>query len=302
MGLLLATMLSSGGLEVVLACRRAEQAEVIREKGVVVEAHGGQWSAKIPAATPEALPRYNYDIAVVAVKAYDAATAAVEAKHLLRRSGVAVSIQNGLGAFEEIASTIGLERTLYMGLYIGARRIADNRVEYTGGRKAVIGPIAVEMGETLEKTGELLAQALRASNVEAVLVEDAEPWRWDKLVVNAAINPVTAILGVINKAVYDNPYAREVAEAAAREAGIVAERRGVKLPRDPVRAVEETARATSSNKSSMLQDIEARRRTEVDYINGAIVQLGLEEGVYTPVNYTLYLEVKALEKALGITE
>ncbi len=301
-GLLLAALLSRGGKAPLLACRRLEQALLVSEKGVVVAEAGGEGVAKIEAILVDDIPPRSVEALVVAVKAYHVPGIAVKAREWLGERGVAVTVQNGLGSYEELAEVLGEDRVVYMGLYIGARRLGDNRVEYTGGRRAVIGPLGGWRAESQEEVARRIASALEAAGLEALVVEDAEPWRWDKLVVNAAINPVTAVLGATNSIVYENPYAKQLALAAAQEAAAVAEIVGVKLPRNPVEAVIETAKATRSNRSSMLQDIEARRKTEIDYINGAVARIGEENGVYTPVNYTLYLEVKALEKLLHIED
>ncbi len=115
------------------------------------------------------------------------------------------------------------------------------------------------------------------------------------MIVNAAINPVTAILRARNGVILEDPNARALAEAVVREGIEVVNRLGIRLPSDPLAETLRVAETTRDNKSSMLQDVLNRRRTEVDYINGAIVIKGREVGVNTPVNYVLWLLVKALE-------
>ena len=218
-------------------------------------------------------PTVRYSL--VAVKAYDTESA------LGAIAGIPVVFQNGIGGLELIKERLGVG--LGAVVTYGAARTGDI-VELRG-----LGEIILP-----EEAGDL-ADALRAGGASVKIVPDVEPYRWLKTAVNAAINPVTALLRAKNGVVLDNPYARALAEAAAREAGAVAERLGVRLPADPVEEALRVAAATRENYSSMLQDILAGRRTEVDYINGAVVRRGREAGVEAPINYALWMAVKALE-------
>jgi 2-dehydropantoate 2-reductase len=127
------------------------------------------------------------------------------------------------------------------------------------------------------------------------LVTEAEGLLWSKLVINAAINPLTALLRVTNGQLLERPAARTLVAAAAREAADVAAALGLRLTYpDPVAAAESVARRTASNTSSMLQDVMRGAPTEIDAICGAIVSAGEEWGVPTPVNGILWLLVRAL--------
>jgi 2-dehydropantoate 2-reductase len=140
-----------------------------------------------------------------------------------------------------------------------------------------------------------LADALRAAGFIIETVPDPTALLWGKLVINAAINPLTALLGVLNGELLERPSARLLVQSIAREAAAVAEASGILLPYpDPVAAVEAVARRTATNRSSMLQDIQRRAPTEIDAICGAIVQVGEQVGVPTPVNQTLFYLIKAL--------
>lgn len=211
---------------------------------------------------------------LVAVKAYDTEST------LGAIAGTPVIFQNGVGGLELIRERLGVG--LGAVLTYGVSRIGGV-VELRGHGEVVLP----------EEAGEL-ADALRAGGASVRIVRDVEPYRWLKTAVNAAINPITALLRAKNGVVLESPHARALAEAAAREAGLVAERLGVKLPADPVEELLRVAAATRENYSSMLQDVLAGRRTEVDYINGAVVSYGRRAGVETPVNYALWLAVRAL--------
>jgi 2-dehydropantoate 2-reductase len=140
-----------------------------------------------------------------------------------------------------------------------------------------------------------LADQLRAAGFIVESAPDANALLWGKLVINAAINPLSALLGVPNGELLARREARALMAAVAREAASVAVAQGIGLPYpDPVVAVETIARRTATNRSSMLQDVRRGAPTEIDAINGAIVQAGAQTGVPTPINRTLWQLLKAL--------
>jgi 2-dehydropantoate 2-reductase len=131
-------------------------------------------------------------------------------------------------------------------------------------------------------------------------VPDADDLLWSKVVINAAINPLTALLRVPNGELLARPAARTLLAASAREAAAVANGLGRNLAyQDPVAAVEEVARRTAANRSSMLQDVERGAPTEIDAICGAIAQVGEQSGVAAPVNWALWLLVRAVVEGQG---
>jgi 2-dehydropantoate 2-reductase len=136
---------------------------------------------------------------------------------------------------------------------------------------------------------------LRSARFDVRITENLEPVVWGKLIINAAINPVTALLRVKNGLLLNNPPARALMSQLAGEAAQVAKALPVELPfLDPVKAVEEVAQCTGENISSMLQDVLRGATTEVDAINGAIVRMGEQKGIPAPANRAIYSLVKAL--------
>jgi 2-dehydropantoate 2-reductase len=137
---------------------------------------------------------------------------------------------------------------------------------------------------------------LRKAGFAIQKLADITSLLWGKLVINAAINPLTALLRVTNGKLLDRPAIQELFVAAACEAAAVAAAQGINLPYpDPVLAVTEIARKTATNRSSMLQDLLRGTPSEIDVINGAIVQAGERVGVPTPVNQILWQLVRAAE-------
>jgi 2-dehydropantoate 2-reductase len=140
-----------------------------------------------------------------------------------------------------------------------------------------------------------IEDALKAANFQVDIVHDAQSLIWGKLVVNAAINPLTAILRVPNGELLELPSARDMLARLANETAWVAQAEGILLPfPDPVAAAEDVARRTAANHSSMLQDVLRGAPTEIDAICGAVVEAGIKHGIETPVNWACWKLIKAI--------
>jgi 2-dehydropantoate 2-reductase len=153
------------------------------------------------------------------------------------------------------------------------------------------GVISMELHQALDP----LADALKSAIFTVNIVENAQSLIWGKLVINAAINPLTAILRVPNGKLLEIPSAREMLKALAVETAQVAEAEKVHLPfPDPVAAAEEVARRTAANHSSMLQDVLRGAPTEIDAICGAVVTMAQKHEIDTPANWACWKLVKAM--------
>jgi 2-dehydropantoate 2-reductase len=143
-----------------------------------------------------------------------------------------------------------------------------------------------------------LADALRSAGFETHVERDVASLVWSKLVINVGINSLTALLGVTNGKLPESEECRALVGDLVGEAVSVARARGITLSyADPVSAVLEVARKTGANRSSMLQDFDRKRETEIDFMNGAIVREAAAAGIPAPVNATMVRLVKAAEKA-----
>jgi len=225
------------------------------------------------------------DITFVTVKAYDTESAAKRLAEV--DAGVVCSLQNGVGN-EEILSEY-CKRVLGGVTTYGANLKDYGHVVYAGEGYTYIG----EMDGSLSKEAEMVVDVLNNSGIRAEVVRDIEFRIWMKAVINAAINPITAICKVRNGEVVRNPYLWEVAKAVAEEGKEVMAKMGYEF--DAVAEVRRVAEMTAENKSSMLQDLERGKRTEVEFINGAIVKKGEEFGIDCPTNKTLLNLVRGVE-------
>ncbi|NOH00892.1 MAG: 2-dehydropantoate 2-reductase [Chloroflexi bacterium] len=165
----------------------------------------------------------------------------------------------------------------------------------------LVGPGLVKIGGegilSLEQNQALdpIEAALRSSNFNLQIVQDTRSLMWGKLVINAAINPLTALLRVPNGELLSHPWTRKIMSALAREAAEVAQAERVHLPfSNPIEAVEEVARKTAKNLSSMFQDVRRGAPTEIDAISGAVTRRGEKHGIPTPYNRACWQLVKAM--------
>ncbi|MEF8854347.1 MAG: 2-dehydropantoate 2-reductase [Haloarculaceae archaeon] len=230
------------------------------------------------------------DLALITVKAFDT-DGAVETLADVDVD-VVCSLQNGLGNEATLAE--GLDATVLAGTCTyGARLAEPGVVECTGVGEVALGPRGGGSSQAAEGVGE----AFEAAGVLTTVAADMPRRLWEKLAVNAGVNAVTALARVPNGAVVDGP-GSEPARDAARETARVARQEGIEVESDrAVAAVESVAEATAANTSSMLQDVEGGRRTEVDAINGAVAERGEADA---PVNETLAALIRAWERGQGL--
>lgn len=234
------------------------------------------------------------DLALVTVKSYDTAAAAAALAAPDVDVDLVCSLQNGLteGA---LRAHLG-DRVLAGTATYGAELVEPGRVRCTGVGRIHVGEL--DGGESA-RTGRV-ADALREADLDCEADPAMARRRWEKLAVNAGVNAVTALSRVRNGALAKPPGA-DVAERAAREAARAARSEGVDLgDDDAAAALRAVVDETAANRSSMYQDVAAGRRTEVDAINGAVVERGRTNAVETPTNRTLAALVRAWEAERGL--
>ncbi len=263
-----------------------EGLEALRERGIRLQDGERETTVSVRASSDPA-DAAGATHALVLVKSWQTARAARMLKDCLSPGGVALSLQNGLGNLETLQEHLGEERAALGVTTIGATLVGPGHVRAGGS-----GPIHLMPHPRLGP----LSGALCTAGFEVVEAEDLEGLLWSKLVVNACINPLTALLRAPNGDLLRRPSARRLMGAVAEETASVAAARGVRLPfEDPAAAAEGVAERTSENHSSMLQDVLRGAPTEIEAINGAVVREGERLGVPTPINRTLWRLVRALE-------
>jgi 2-dehydropantoate 2-reductase len=285
MACLFAARLAGAGIPVVMTGTWPAGLDALEKSGVcLVQADGSSQAYPVQVIREgQACKPARY--ALVLVKSWQTECAAQRLVKCLASDGLALTLQNGLGNREKLLRALGPGRVALGVTTSGATLLAPGRVIPAGE-----GVIALNGTPGLEPLGELLKQAgFRVENVA-----DAQALLWGKLVINAAINPLTAVLGIPNGELLDHQETRNLMAELAGEAATVANALGIHLHyENPATAAEYVAQRTAANLSSMLQDIRNGRPTEIDAICGEIVRLGEQSGVPTPLNRVMWQLVKA---------
>lgn len=232
------------------------------------------------------------DAAFICGKADSTPVLAQIAEEILTQDGVAISIQNGMGHAQTLAHRLGRERTLGGITTHGAWR--DNvGTHWVGRGRITIGSLDESKPSA---NAERLIRILDQAGLSPEWSQDINTSIWKKLLVNVAINPVCSIAGVRNGALLDVPELWAQAISAMYEAATVATASGADLSElDMEDLLREVAANTANNRCSMLQDIMAGRKTEVDHLCGAVVEMGESVGVPTPRNEMLHALVSGIE-------
>lgn len=265
----------------VLLVGRDPHVATVAEHGLTLE---GVTEATVHPRTATRPPEDPHDLVVVTVKAFDTARAAREMVPLLGEGTQVLTLQNGLGNLPALAEQVAPERLVGGTTSHGATYVEPGRVRHAGAGDTTVGAWRADPA-----TAEPVAEAFREAGIEVEVTDRIDAAIWRKVLVNAAINPVTALARVENGALLDDPGLNACVHQLAEEGAAVARAVGLGIDDDEaVAGAERVAEQTASNRSSMLQDVEAGERTEVEQINGALVDHGQSEDVDTWMNEVVH--------------
>ena len=238
---------------------------------------------------PAALP--PCDFGIVATKAMHTGPA-IEATAHAFAEGCVATVQNGLGNEETLAEHV--ERVIRGTTFPAGKLLEPGHVQWDVQGDTTLGPF--DERAPLDEV-ERLADACTRAGMPAEAVEDARGPQWRKVIFNASTNPIGALTGLTHGRVCERPDLRTLVTGLVDEGKAVAAAQGIELDADPEELIDHAARkdVAYDHKASMLQDVEARRPTEVDYLNGGIVRFGRDRGVATPLNATIQSLVKGVE-------
>ena len=308
---LFAARLAQAGNEVTMLGTWKEGIQALEQDGArLVDSHGDEKRFPVH-ATDDPRECAGAKHAIVLVKAWQTERVARQLRDCLADEGLALTLQNGLGNREILSqildstATENIEKKREKNSTDSVVSVAKPRSRVALGSTTtgatLLGPGLVKAGGegviSLERNQALgpLEEALRSAGFQVQAVDDTESLIWGKLVINAAINPLTALLRVKNGQLLERPFAREVMKALARETANVANAGNIVLPfDDPVAKAEEVAHKTAANASSMLQDVLRGAPTEIDAICGAVVRAAEKHRIGAPVNWTCWQLVRSL--------
>jgi 2-dehydropantoate 2-reductase len=260
-----------------------------------INAHGlrlsgaGDVVGRLRATTDaEELPPCDFGIVATKTMHTDAAIAATAPAFA---GGCVATVQNGLGNEETLAKHV--ERVIRGTTFPAGKILEPGHVQWDVKGDTTFGPF----GDTSLEPVEQLAEACTRGGMPAQAVEDARGPQWRKVIFNASTNPIGALTGLTHGRVCERPDLRALVTSLVNEGKAVAAAQGIVLDADPEDLIDHAARpeVAYDHKASMLQDVEARRQTEIDYLNGGIVRFGREHGVPTPLNEAIWALVKGVE-------
>lgn len=270
-----------------------EHIDAINKNGLIIEEVGEPQVYSDLMASVHASDIGIADLVIVFVKSTLTKVAVHEAQELFGNGTLVLTLQNGLGNVDLIGEEVGLINVIGGTTAHGAYMKGPGEICHAGFGKTIIGELTGESTERIEE----VARVFRGVGLETEISNNILGLIWDKLLVNVGINSLTAITGLHNGELLDHPELLDIMMMAIDEAVAVAKIKKIQLsPQDPYVHTLDICKNTATNKSSMLQDVINRRRTEIDMINGGILREGQKEGIPTPVNRVLTDLIKYWEK------
>jgi len=266
-----------------------DHVEVIRQQGLRLSG-AAEFTARLNATSnPKEIPACDYGI--VATKAIHTKSAIAQVPHVFNEGSAVCSVQNGVGNEEIIAEQVKF--VIRGTTFPAGHPIAPGHVGFDIKGDTWIGPF--EPTKTPMQKVEELAGLLTRSGMNTIALPDARGAQWTKLIFNAATNPVGALTLLHHGAATRFEPTGDLFNQLIEEGEAVAKRIGIELHGNPRNLVQKGATAPGKHRASMLQDVLAKRQTEVDFMNGAIVEWGKKVGVSTPLNQALWALIKGLE-------
>jgi 2-dehydropantoate 2-reductase len=274
----------------------AEHVAAMQQGGLrIVELDGREVTIPVTATTdPAAVP--EVDLAIIFVKAHATRQASQWARGFLAPDGLALTLQNGVGNAETMAEVLGADRVVAGVTSHGATLLGPGTVRHAGK-----GPTHIATRSEVAERLSAIATVFEQAGFEVHLSDNLDSLVWGKLVINVGINALTGILRVPNGQLVEIPAASELMAQVVAEAVAVCRAKGIILPYDdPLDRVQAVARATATNRASMLQDVLRGVPTEIGVINEAIVREGKRLGVATPVNEFVVTIIRAIEGSYAV--
>lgn len=283
---------------------RKDHIEAIRADGLQIKGIWGDHCVKNIKAEHEigSLQGQGYDLILLTVRAYDLEQVLPDVKKIANATTILVSMQNGLGNIEKISRFFPKNNILGSRVIFGAKKVKAGTVEVTVyAEEVMLGPVQGTPTDAFEKlytVAEDLAGRLSKAGVPSLPTREVEKYIWAKVLYNAALNPLSALLSATYGNLADNPHTRTMMKEIIQEIFSVAQAKQIPMFWDSPdgywkKFIEQEVPATQAHRSSMLQAIEAGKPVEIDALNGAVVEMAREMAISVPVNDLLVRLIRA---------
>jgi 2-dehydropantoate 2-reductase len=290
MGGLFGGLLTLSGENVWLVGNKKEQVDTISSVGLTFEEKGKPQIIPMK-ATSDVASAGKADLVIFFVKTYDTEQAVLDALILEKEDTIFLTLQNGLGNEEVICKRIDRKKVVLGVTNHGATLLGPGHIHHAGWGKTEIGELDGRVTERANR----IALIFQRAGIETHVSSQIYDLIWEKLLINVGINALTALTGLKNGQLLDYPETLRLMEALVSEAAEVAKKKGIRIEGNPIEKVRKIAEATRGNRSSMGQDFDYKRRTEIDSINGAIVREAKNLGISAPYNQMITDLIKVIE-------
>jgi len=268
-----------------------DRAERIKDSGIKIDGSGSSHQVKVNIST-DVKEIGICDFVFICVKSYSTEDACKDIKGLVGENTSIITLQNGIGNIQILNDYFGPEKIIAGVTNHGATLLSTGAVRHAGKGDTIIGKSDGRLSGALKE----ISATLNKAGFDTKISKDIDSVIWGKLIINVGINALTAVTRLHNGRLVEHDEVRSLMRAMVQEATKVVKRKRIKLAYDdPIQKAESVAKATAANISSMLQDVLNKKRTEIDFINGAIVRQGKALGIATPVNEVLTNLVKTIE-------
>jgi 2-dehydropantoate 2-reductase len=269
-----------------------DHVDAINERGLQLSGAGEVVGRLRATADAKELP--PCDFGIVATKAMHTSSA-IQTTAPAFTNGCVATVQNGLGNEEALAEHV--ERVIRGTTFPAGKVVAPGHVQWDVKGDTTFGPFEPRPAPFEEV--ERLANACTRAGMPAQAVPDARGPQWRKVIFNASTNPIGALTGLTHGRVCEDTALRRLVSGLVDEGKAVASAQQIELDADPEELIDHAAKpeVAYDHKASMLQDVEAHRPTEIDYLNGGVVRFGDELDVPTPLNRAVWALVKGLERS-----
>lgn len=294
MGSLFGGLLSLSGEEIWLVDIWKEQIEAIQTHGLLIEEKGKEKTIPLRATIdPKVIGKA--DLVLYFVKTYDTEKAVKDSLVLEKEETLFLTLQNGLGNEETICKWVNPKKVLLGVTGQGATLLRPGRIRHAGWGKTYVGELEGELTERVHQIARIFSRA----GIETEVSSRIRNLVWEKLFVNVGLNALAAITGLKNGQILDYPETLRLLDSLVSEAVEVAKKKGVEVQGNPIDRVKAVLEATRENRCSMGQDLDRKRRTEIDALNGAIVREAARLGIPVPYNQVMTDLIKVIEKTFS---
>jgi 2-dehydropantoate 2-reductase len=291
MGSMTGGLLREAGNEVFLCTLNQPHVEQIRKRGLVIEGIGGERVIPIEATTKIEEIGFS-DLLILFVKSYDTEAASRTARRIAGENTIILTLQNGIGNIEILEKYFGKMKVLGGTTDAAATLVEPGRVRHTAFGNIYIG----ELNGIITPLVEQMVFLFNQSGFKCYATDNVIGMIWTKLILNLAINPLGTILRVKCEGLINNEYSKILMKQIILESLQIAGKKGITLLyEDMVQAAYALSEKNAASYNSMAQDFFKGKKTEIDFMSGAIVKEGKKVGVNAPLNEAMALLVKALE-------